>query len=104
MFAAREAGAGSEPGPVPADKGARQEAPGGGRTPGLFQRFGPVEAVRDRPALIFMLIVPILVVTIVVSTLGGSEAGALLLPVVGVLFTCGAGCLSLGAQLHRFSD
>jgi ABC-2 type transport system permease protein len=38
--------------------------------------------VRDRPALIFMLVVPILVVTIVASTLGGSEAGSLLLPVV----------------------
>jgi len=37
---------------------------------------------RDRVALLFNLVVPIAVITIVASTLGGSEGGTLLLPVV----------------------
>lgn len=37
---------------------------------------------RDRVALLFNIVVPIVVITIVASTLGGSEGGSLLLPVV----------------------
>jgi ABC-2 type transport system permease protein len=37
---------------------------------------------RDRVALLFNVVVPIAVITIVASTLGGSEGGSLLLPIV----------------------
>jgi ABC-2 type transport system permease protein len=38
--------------------------------------------VRDRPALIFLVLVPLVVVTIVAETLGGEGAGEIVLPVV----------------------
>ena len=37
---------------------------------------------RDRPALVFLVLVPIMVVTIVAETLGGEGAGVIVLPVV----------------------
>ena len=38
--------------------------------------------VRDRPALLFLAAVPVVVITIIASALAGTDSGSLLLPVV----------------------